>query len=119
MPSRDPDTLDDLLPLKPVWFHILLSLADGPQHGYGIRTLVEERTQGGVRLWPATLYGALHRLAAERLVDVLDGEADPDDDARRQYYRLTQLGGEVLRRETERLEALVMAARGTRALGRA
>jgi len=113
------DRVEGLLPLKPVWFHLLLALADGPQHGYGIRTLVEERTDGGVRLWPATLYGALHRLASEGLVDALEGASDPDDDARRQYYRLTQLGSEVLRRETERLEALVAAARGTRALGRA
>jgi DNA-binding PadR family transcriptional regulator len=119
MRSRNADAMEDLLPLKPVWFHILLALADGPQHGYGIRMLVEERTQGGVKLWPATLYGALHRLAAERLVDALEGEADPDDDARRQYYQLSPLGSEVLRRETERLEALVTAARGTRALGRA
>jgi DNA-binding PadR family transcriptional regulator len=108
-----------LLPLKPVWFHILLSLADGPQHGYGVRSLVEERTDGAVKLWPATLYGTLRQLTAEGLVDALDGDADPDDDARRQYYRLTRFGSEVLRRETERLEALVAAARGSRALGSA
>lgn len=107
------------LPLKPTWFHVLLSLADEPQHGFGIRTLVEERTEGGVRLWPATLYGTLRRLAEDGLVDALEGEDDPDDDARRRYYRLTRLGAEVLRLETERLEELVAAARGTRALGRA
>lgn len=114
--TRDPR---GLLPLKPAWFHVLLALADGPQHGFGIRTQVEERTEGGVRLWPATLYGTLRRMVEEGLVDALEGEDDPDDDARRRYYRLTRQGQEVLRLETERLEALVEAARGTRALGRA
>lgn len=113
-----PDDAAPWLPLKPAWFHVLLALADGPQHGFAIRTQVEERTEGGVRLWPATLYGALKRMAESGLVDALDGEDDPDDDARRRYYRLTKLGREVLRQETERLEQLVAIARGTRALGR-
>lgn len=103
-------------PLKPVWFHILLALADGPDHGFGVRTTVEERTAGHVRLWPATLYGTLRRMAEAGLIDALEGEEDPDDDARRRYYRLTGAGTEALRAETERLESLVVAARGTRAL---
>ena len=45
------------------------------------------------------------------LIEALEGEADPDDDARRQYYRLTPLGRDVLRAEAGRLEALVLAAR--------
>lgn len=117
--SEGNGNVEQWLPLKPVWFHVLLALADGPQHGFGIRGAVEERTGGGVRLWPATLYGTLKRLADDGLVDALEGEDDPDDDARRRYYRLTRLGSEVLRLETERLEELVAAARGTRALGRA
>jgi hypothetical protein len=44
-------------PLRPNWFHILLCLADGDQHGYAIMQEVLERTDGKVRLWPATLYG--------------------------------------------------------------
>ena len=52
----------DFLPLKPHWFHVLLSLADQEQHGYGIMQEVLERTDGKVRLWPATLYGTLKRL---------------------------------------------------------
>src|SRR5258708_7547952 len=49
----------NFLPLKPNWFHILLSLAGGEQHGYGIMQDVLEQTTGRVRLWPATLYGAI------------------------------------------------------------
>lgn len=108
-----------LLPLKPAWFHILLALADGVQHGYAIRSLVEERTEGRVKLWPATLYGSIRELSEEDLIEALDEAEDPDDDARRRYYRLTPRGSELLRAEADRLQALVDAARSSRALGRA
>jgi DNA-binding PadR family transcriptional regulator len=42
------------IPLKTHWFHILLCLAGGEQHGYGIMQEVLDRTTGRVRLWPAT-----------------------------------------------------------------
>ena len=109
----------ELLPLKPAWFHILLALADGAQHGYAVRSLVEERTEGRVKLWPATLYGSFRELSEEALIEALDGPEDPDDDARRQYYRLTRRGSELLKAEADRLQALVDAARSSRALGRA
>ena len=120
MASTDggPETLR-LLPLKPAWFHILLALADGAQHGYAIRGLVEERTEGRVKLWPATLYGSIRELSGEDLIEALSGPDDPDDDARRRYYRLTRRGNELLRAEADRLQALVDAARSSRALGRA
>lgn len=107
---------DARLPLKPQSFHILLALADGAQHGYGIRSSVEARTGGTVRLWPATLYGTIRRLSDEGFIEELAGAEDPDDDARRRYYRLTPAGRDVLRAETERLQSLVDAARATRAL---
>jgi hypothetical protein len=45
---------ESYLPLKPNWFHVLLSLVDQEQHGYRIMLEVLERTDGKVRLWPAT-----------------------------------------------------------------
>ena len=108
-----------LLPLKPAWFHILLALADGAQHGYAIRSLAEDRTDGRVKLWPATLYGSIRELTHERLIEALEGSEDPDDDARRRYYRLTRRGSELLKAEADRLQALVDAARSSRALERA
>jgi DNA-binding PadR family transcriptional regulator len=114
MPKRE--SVDRFLPLKPVAFHILLALADGPRHGYAIRTAVEELTQKGIRLWPATLYGSVRQLSAAGLMEPIDGEGDPDDDARRRYYQLTRLGQRVLAAETERLRAIVDYARGTRAI---
>lgn len=99
---------EDFLPLKPHWFHVLLSLAGQEQHGYGIMQEVLERTAGKVRLWPATLYGTLKRLIEEELIEESAARPAPElDDARRRYYRLTRLGRRVLAAESERLEELV------------
>ena len=106
------------LPLKTAWFHILLTLADGPAHGYAIREQTEERTDGAVTLWPATLYGALRDLEEVGAIEPLQGDADPDDDQRRRYHALTSFGAALLRAETERLQGLVDAARASRAWGR-
>ena len=96
------------LPLKSNWFHILLSLVGGEQHGYGIMQDVLERSDGKVRLWPATLYGSLKRLIEEGLIAESAERPAPElDDARRRYYRLTPLGQRVLDLESERLRDLV------------
>ena len=98
------------LPLKPQWFHIMLSLAGGEQHGYAIMQDVLNRTAGKVRLWPATLYGSIKRLIEAELIEESDERPAPElDDARRRYYRLTALGRGVLDAECERLQELVRA----------
>lgn len=100
------------LPLKPQWFHILLSLAGGEQHGYGIMQDVLNRTTGKVRLWPATLYGSIKRLIEAQLIEESDVRPAPEfDDARRRYYRVTPLGRRVLDAECERLQELVRSIR--------
>ncbi len=105
MAKVDPQTF---LPLKTNWFHILLSLAGEEQHGYGIMQEVLERTDGKLRLWPATLYGTIKRLIDEGLVEEsADRPAAEFDDARRRYYRMTRLGRRVLDAECERLQELV------------
>lgn len=103
------------LPLKPVWFHILLALKEGAGHGFAIRERAEARTDGQVRLWPATLYGAIRQLTDRGLIEALEAGDGPDDDARRRYYRLTDLGREVLLAEADRLESLVRDARSIEA----
>src|SRR5271157_2778990 len=98
----------DFLPLKPHWFHVLLSLDGQEQHGYGIMNEVLERSGGKIRLWPATLYGTLKRLIEAELIEESDDRPAAEfDDARRRYYRLTKLGRRVLNAESERLEDLV------------
>jgi DNA-binding PadR family transcriptional regulator len=110
-----PPSPESFLPLKPHWFHVLLSLADQEQHGYGIMQEVLDRTNGKVRLWPATLYGTLKRLIDEELIEESNERPAPElDDARRRYYRLTRLGRCVLTAESERLEDLVRVIRSKR-----
>lgn len=100
------------IPLKTQWFHIMLSLAGGEQHGYAIMQEVLNRSTGKVRLWPATLYGSLKRLIEAGLIEESDERPAPElDDARRRYYRLTDLGRRVLDAECERLQELVRTIR--------
>jgi DNA-binding PadR family transcriptional regulator len=112
--DENPDA-ERFLPLKPNWFHILLSLANEEQHGYGIMQEVLERTGGKIRLWPATLYGTLERLLEEGVIAEANRRPPADeDDARRRYYRLTALGRRVLAAESIRLEDLVRVIRAKR-----
>ena len=114
MPRVDPQTF---IPLKIHWFHIMLSLAGGEQHGYGIMQEVLNRTTGKVRLWPATLYGSIKRLIDADLIEESDERPAPElDDARRRYYRLTALGRRVLDAECERLQELVRTIRAKQRL---
>jgi DNA-binding PadR family transcriptional regulator len=105
------DDIRRFLPLTPQQFHILLALTDGDRHGYGIIGDVAGRTDGALRLGTGTLYTALARLDALRLVEESPRRPRTEDDDRRRYYRLTPLGHAVLRAETARLDALVRHAR--------
>jgi DNA-binding PadR family transcriptional regulator len=105
------------IPLKPHWFHIMVSLASGEQHGYAIMQDVLNRTTGKVRLWPATLYGSIKRLIEADLIEESDERPAAElDDARRRYYRLTTLGKRVLDAECERLQDLVRTIRVKQAM---
>jgi DNA-binding PadR family transcriptional regulator len=105
------------VPLKTQWFHILLALAGGEQHGYAVMQEVLERTGGKVRLWPATLYGSIKRMIEAELIEESDERPAPElDDARRRYYRLTPFGRRVLDAERERMEELVHAIRARQVL---
>jgi len=109
------DTLqnpEELLPLTPAVFNILLALADGEKHGYGIMLEVEANTKGQVLMGPGTLYGSIKRMLKADLIEESDERADPQmDDQRRKYYRLTDLGRRALHMEAERLASQVMIAR--------
>ena len=100
------------LPLTPAVFNILLALADGEKHGYGIMLEVEANTQGQVIMGPGTLYGSIKRMLQAGLIEESDERADPEmDDQRRRYYRLTGIGQHALRMEAERLASQVRIAR--------
>jgi len=99
------------LPLRPVEFHILLSLAAGERHGYGIIQDIEARGEASV---PdvGTMYRALARMVEAGLIETAARQPAPDTgDERRNYYRITSIGLRTARAEARRLETLMRAAR--------
>jgi len=104
--TRDPNGERALL----TWlsYLVLLSLAEGPAHGYGIIKEVERRTDGKTRIEAGTLYAAIKRLREQGLLQPV-GEAAGS--RRRRDYELTDLGRDVLGSESERLAGLVDVAR--------
>src|ERR1017187_285116 len=95
------------LPLTPAVFAILLALADGAKHGYAIMKEAAFPEGAAINLGPGTLYGTIARLIRDALVE----ETGLSDDARRRYYRITNLGHRVLAAETSRLAASLRTAR--------
>lgn len=97
------------LPLKPVVFHVLLALAEGELHGYGVIQAVRERSEGRIQLQTGPFYRHLRKLMDGGLVEEATSRPADDDPRRGAYYRLTALGREVLAAEARRLAALVSA----------
>src|SRR2546423_14086695 len=90
MAGRDPE---ELLPLTPAVFHILLALADGERHGYGVIKEVDARTEGKVRMGPGTLYGSIKRMLEEGMIEEAGERPGPElCDGGPRYYRPTKFG---------------------------
>lgn len=102
--------IDRFLPLRPVEFEILLSLAAGDRHGYGIIKDAEER---GLSRTPdvGTLYRALRRMTDDGLIRSSERkDAKEADDERRQHYSITPLGRKVASAQALQFAALARAA---------
>jgi DNA-binding PadR family transcriptional regulator len=102
---------EEHLPLAPHVFEILLTLSQGPRHGYGIIAAVEERTGGAVLIGTSSLYAAIRRMLATGLIE--DSGTRPDEQSGgppRRYYRVTELGLQVARLEADRLRRAAKAA---------
>ena len=109
----------EMEPLTPAVFHILLALADGERHGYGIMQAVAEHTNQRVVLGPGTLYGTLKRMLEARLIEECGERSDAAlNDERRRYYRMTRQGWRAAAEEADRLEALLRVARSKTLLKR-
>ena len=96
------DALADLGRFSEPALFILISLADGPKHGYAMTEDIA--VVSGQRLGPGTLYGAIARLEGRKWIEPL-----PADD-RRRPYKLTASGQRVLRQRLEGLRAVTRAA---------
>jgi DNA-binding PadR family transcriptional regulator len=116
MENITPET-EQILPLTPTVFHILLALADQERHGYGIMQEVTMMTQDRVQMGPGTLYGSIKRMLKANLIEESDERPDPAlDDERRRYYRLTGFGRQVLAAEARRLSTLIDVAQAKHVL---
>ena len=74
---------------------VLRTLVSGPNHGYGIATLIHQRTEGHLAVEDAALYHALHRLDRQDLVQAEWRQSENNRRAR--YYTLTRAGRNRLR----------------------
>jgi DNA-binding PadR family transcriptional regulator len=98
---------------------VLLALADGPLHGYGVILAVRDLTEGVIVMRTGTLYILLRRLLDRQLIaECAERPESDEDDQRRRYYRLTELGRAVVEAESLRLQHVVAAARRTLGLRR-
>jgi DNA-binding PadR family transcriptional regulator len=109
------DDLQQMLPLTPAVFFVLLSLAGGEKHGYAIMQEVSALSAEKVRMGPGTLYSTIQRLVDLELIEETEGSGEPSDhESRRRYYRLTGNGRLVLESEISRMESVVRVARKRR-----
>jgi DNA-binding PadR family transcriptional regulator len=103
-------------PLSSATLHILLALAGGNLHGYGIIKEVARNSDGHYRLGPGTLYDNLKKLIDSGLVADVPTTSSTrkatlakEDD--RRFFTLTREGKDVLAREVDRLQGVVTKAR--------
>ncbi len=105
--TTDPDSF---LPLRPAVFHILLALGEKQLHGYAIGKAVRSQTSSRISLSAGPMYRHLKRLLDARLIEeTTDRPELENEDERRRYYRITDLGREVLGREAARMAELAKA----------
>ena len=81
---------------------ILKALRDEPRHGYEIARHIRTSTEDAVVVEDGSLYPALYRLEAKKL---LKGEWGVSAGRRARFYRLTPAGQRKLQAETEKWSA--------------
>jgi DNA-binding PadR family transcriptional regulator len=114
------EDIQSLLPLTPTVFHMLLALADGEKHGYGIMQAVEEETRGKMQVRIGSLYGSIRRMIEAGLIEETSDRPDPElDDERRRYYGLTNFGRRVLTAEAARIAQAMAVIQRKHILGEA
>ncbi len=98
--------------MRPIEFHILLTLASGERHGYAIIQDIQTYPDAALPVETGTLYRALQRLVEQELVRPTEPRrVHPDDDERRRYYAITASGRRAAAAEARRMASLVARAR--------
>jgi DNA-binding PadR family transcriptional regulator len=114
MSPTDRQAANELTPLSPAFFHILLSLGEGERHGYALKREIALRTDGKLKLGPGMLYGSINKMRELGLIEESDDRPDAHlDDERRRYYRITSYGRKVAQAEAARMRELAQLATAT------
>ena len=100
MPKRSMEQLTESM------FYVLMTLKDRPRCGIDIAACIERRTQGRIRIGPATLYTVLAKFEQEKYIKEIRVEG------RRRTYRITERGMEAYCAEVARLRACLTDAEG-------
>jgi DNA-binding PadR family transcriptional regulator len=101
--SDDSTELDEFGRFAEPALLILISLADGPKHGYAITEDIAGFA--GVRFGPGSLYGAMTRLESRRMIEALAAED------RRNPYQLTAQGEKALRARLASMQSVTRVGR--------
>ena len=92
-------------PMSESYYYILLCLAKGANHGYGIMQMTEQLSQGDVTIGSGTMYGATSNMMKKGwIVEIMSNEPGQE---RRRLYQLTESGREALRAEIARLQRML------------
>ena len=92
------------------YFYILLCLAKGENHGYGIMQMTESLSDGDVKIGSGTMYGATSNMMKKGWIREI--MSDEPGQERRRLYQLTDTGREALRQEIARLQRMLDNAKG-------
>lgn len=93
------------VPMSESGFYILFSLRD-EMHGYNIIQHVKQITNQEITISAGTMYGSLSKMEKDGLIEFTKEES------KRKYYRLTDLGREILDIELKRIERLYRNSKG-------
>ncbi len=97
-------------PMSESYYYILLCLAKGPNHGYGIMQMTESLSGGDVTIGSGTMYGATGNMMKKGWIqEIFSNEPGQE---RRRLYQLTEAGRETLRGEIARLRRMLENAEG-------
>lgn len=106
--SKNAANPEELLPLNPVDFQVLLVLVEGESHGYGIVKEMRSRTGGQIDMLPGNFYTVLQRLLRAGLLQDIGLDTEGNTPGRpRRLYRITEFGTRVAAAEAARLRDLV------------
>lgn len=109
MTPRDKLAPEQHLPLHPLEFQVLLSLAEGVTHAYDVVQRIEARQPEWNQILPTNLYRRIWRLASAGLLEEVEIEASAEERPRK-YFAITPLGRRVAQAEATRLRGLLLHA---------